>query len=189
MKPKAKNCQLVWYLYLYTYVLLYASIPGILFEGHGQNQEALNAAINAILLEPNHVPSKILMSALIHKIGSKALPAAARSMLSDALRIEPTNPMAWYYLGLIHKHDGRMGDAADCFQAASMLEEFDPIESFSTILWTFGIWNGWFCSLQWDLLYHYDFWLIHHLGSRRHNRNSFRNCFPIFEKKKIVITN
>ncbi|WJX61534.1 Protein npg1, variant 2 [Trifolium repens] len=105
----------------------------ILFEGRGQNQEALNTTINAILLEPNHVPSKILMSALIQKMGSKAL-AAARSMLSDALRIEPTNRMAWYYLGLVHKNDGRMADAADCFQAASMLEEFDPIESFSTVL-------------------------------------------------------
>ncbi|XP_004512392.1 protein NPG1-like [Cicer arietinum] len=106
---------------------------GILFEGRGKNQEALNATINAILLEPNHVPSKILMSALVQKMGSKAL-SAARSMLSDALRIEPTNRMAWYYLGLVHKHDGRVGDAADCFQAASMLEESDPIESFSTIL-------------------------------------------------------
>ncbi|GAU31681.1 hypothetical protein TSUD_222850 [Trifolium subterraneum] len=66
-------------------------------------------------------------------MGSKAL-ATARSMLSDALRIEPTNRMAWYYLGLVHKNDGRMVDAADCFQAASMLEEFDPIESFNTVL-------------------------------------------------------
>ncbi|CAL5188390.1 unnamed protein product [Lathyrus oleraceus] len=104
---------------------------GILFEGRGQNIDALNASINAILIEPNHIPSKILMSALIHKMGTKALPAA-RSMLSDALRIEPTNRMAWYYLGLVHKHDGRIGDAVDCFQAASMLEELDPIESFST---------------------------------------------------------
>ncbi|XP_058777547.1 protein NPG1-like [Vicia villosa] len=103
---------------------------GILFEGRGQNIEALNASINAVLVEPNHIPSKLLMSALIHKMGTKALPAA-RSMLSDALRIEPTNRMAWYYLGLVHKHDGRISDAADCFQAASMLEELDPIESFS----------------------------------------------------------
>lgn len=110
---------------------MYASVSGILFEGRGQNIDALNASINAILIEPNHIPSKILMSALIHKMGTKALPAA-RSMLSDALRIEPTNRMAWYYLGLVHKHDGRIGDAVDCFQAASMLEELDPIESFST---------------------------------------------------------
>ncbi|CAK8540255.1 unnamed protein product [Lathyrus sativus] len=105
---------------------------GILFEGRGQNIKALNASINAVLIEPNHIPSKILMSALIQKMGTKALPAA-RSMLSDALRIEPTNRMAWYYLGVVHKHDGRIGDAADCFQAASMLEELDPIESFSTL--------------------------------------------------------
>ncbi|KAE9597928.1 putative 43kDa postsynaptic protein [Lupinus albus] len=106
---------------------------GILFDGRGQNQEALAATTNAVLLESNYVPSKISMGALMLKMGSKALPAA-RSLVSDALRLEPTNRMAWYYLGLIHKHDGRIGDAADCFQAASMLEESDPIENFSNIL-------------------------------------------------------
>ncbi|KAL3603649.1 hypothetical protein D5086_004508 [Populus alba] len=64
---------------------------------------------------------------------SNALPVA-RSILSDALKIEPTNRMAWYYLGIIHRVDGRIADAADCFQAASMLEESDPIENFSSIL-------------------------------------------------------
>ncbi|XP_019424192.1 PREDICTED: tetratricopeptide repeat protein 7B-like [Lupinus angustifolius] len=106
---------------------------GILFDGRGQNQEALAATANAVLLESNYAPSKISMGALMLKMGSKALPAA-RSLVSDALRIEPTNRMAWYYLGLIHKHDGRIGDAADCFQAASMLEESDPTENFSNIL-------------------------------------------------------
>ncbi|KAL5181074.1 Protein NPG1 [Glycine soja] len=103
---------------------LYASV---LFEGRGQNEEALCATINAILLEPNYVPCKISMGALIQKMGSKYL-AVARSSLSDALRIEPTNRKAWYYLGLLHKHEGRISDAAECFQAASMLEESDPIE-------------------------------------------------------------
>ncbi|KAG5069523.1 hypothetical protein JHK85_001900 [Glycine max] len=104
----------------------------VLFEGRGQNEEALCATINAILLEPNYVPCKISMGALIQKMGSKYL-AVARSSLSDALRIEPTNRKAWYYLGLLHKHEGRISDAAECFQAASMLEESDPIESFSSI--------------------------------------------------------
>lgn len=58
----------------------------------------------------------------------------ARSLLSDALRIDPTNRMAWYYLGMVHRDDGRKADAADCFQAASMLEESEPIESFDSIL-------------------------------------------------------
>ncbi|XP_061368141.1 protein NPG1-like [Gastrolobium bilobum] len=106
---------------------------GGMFDGRGQNPEALAAATNAVLFESNHVPSKILMGSVMLKMGSKALPAA-RSLLSDALRIEPTNRKAWYYLGLTHKEDGRFGDAADCYQAASMLEESDPIESFSSIL-------------------------------------------------------
>ena len=102
-------------------------------EGRGQIQEAFAAYTNALLLEPCFVPCKILISALLLKIGSKALPVA-RSLLSDALRIDPTNRMAWYYLGMVHRDDGRIVDAADCFQAASMLEESNPIESFGYIL-------------------------------------------------------
>lgn len=95
--------------------------------------EALSGYINALLLEPSYVPSKILIGAVLSKVASKALPVA-RSLLSDALRIEPTNTMAWFYLGVIHRDDGRIADAADCFQAAAMLEESDPIESFSSLL-------------------------------------------------------
>ncbi|KHN47639.1 Tetratricopeptide repeat protein 7B [Glycine soja] len=105
----------------------------IMFDGRGEYQEALIGTFNAVLFEPNYVPSKILMASLILKMGFKASPVA-RSLLSDALRIEPTNRMAWYYLGLTHKADGRLVDAADCFQAASMLEESDPIENFSCML-------------------------------------------------------
>lgn len=95
--------------------------------------EALAAYINALLIEPNYVPCKILIGTILSKMGSKILPIA-RALLSDALRIEPTSRMAWYQMGLIHKMDGRIADAADSFQAASMLEESDPIESFSSIL-------------------------------------------------------
>lgn len=116
-------------------VLIFCAIilQGIICEARGQIQEALAAYINALLLEPGYVPCKILIGAVLSKMGSKVLPVA-RSLLSDALRIEPTNRMAWYYLGVVHKDDGRVGDAIDCFQAASMLEESDPIESFSSIL-------------------------------------------------------
>ncbi|KAA8541017.1 hypothetical protein F0562_024845 [Nyssa sinensis] len=106
---------------------------GVMCQGRGQIQEALSAYINALLLEPHYVPCKILIGAVLLKMGSKVLPVA-RSLLSDALRIDPTNRMAWYYLGLVHKDDGRIADATDCFQAASMLEESDPVESFSSIL-------------------------------------------------------
>lgn len=108
---------------------------GVMSDGRGELREALAATVNALLIQQQYVPSKILMSILMLKVDSKyqALPVA-RSLLSDALRVEPTNRKAWYYLGKVHKDDGRIGDAADCFQAASMLEESDPIEGFSTIL-------------------------------------------------------
>uniref|UniRef100_A0A7N0RGA0 Uncharacterized protein n=1 Tax=Kalanchoe fedtschenkoi TaxID=63787 RepID=A0A7N0RGA0_KALFE len=106
---------------------------GLMCERRGQFQEALAAYINALLLDPNFVPTKVLLGALLSNMGAVALPAA-RSILSDALRIEPTNRMAWFHLGVVHRKDGRNADSADCFQAASMLEESDPIESFSTVL-------------------------------------------------------
>lgn len=104
-------------------------------QGREQPQEAIAASANAFLLEPYYVPSKILLSVLMLQVDSKtsALPVA-RSLLSDALRLEPTNRMAWYYLGKVHKCSGRIGDAADCFQAAFMLEESDPLENFSSVL-------------------------------------------------------
>lgn len=106
---------------------------GLMHEKRGEIQEALSAYTNALLLEPSYVPCKILVGALLCKMNPKMLPVA-RTLLSDALRIEPTNRMAWSQLGLIHRDDGRIADAVDCFQAASMLEESDPVESFSSIL-------------------------------------------------------
>ncbi|XP_050228690.1 protein NPG1 [Mercurialis annua] len=114
----------------YSAELLYTE--GIMCEGRGKDQEAICHYVNALLLNPNYVPCKVLIGALLYKMGSNALPVA-RSILSDALRIEPTNRMAWYYLGMVHRDDGRMADATDCFLAASMLEESDPIESFSSV--------------------------------------------------------
>ncbi|KAK9676503.1 hypothetical protein RND81_11G081600 [Saponaria officinalis] len=106
---------------------------GIMYEGRGQVKEALAAYTNAVLLDPNYVPCKILLGALLSKMGPKASPVA-RTLLSDALRVEPTNRKAWYYLGIVHKDDGRAVDAAECFQAASMLEDSEPIESFASVV-------------------------------------------------------
>ncbi|XP_006365398.1 tetratricopeptide repeat protein 7A [Solanum tuberosum] len=106
---------------------------GMMFERQGENDKALSAYINALLVEPNHVQCKILLGSLLTKMDPGMLPLA-KALLSDALRIEPTNRVAWYHLGLVHRDDGRVADAADCFQAASMLEESDPIEKFSSIL-------------------------------------------------------
>ncbi|GAB2294284.1 Protein npg1 [Dionaea muscipula] len=104
---------------------------GLMYEGRGQEKLAAVAYMNAILFEPDNVPCKILLGSLLSKISSKALPVA-RGLLSDALRVEPTNRKAWYWLGMVHRDDGRIADATECFQAAAMLEESDPVESFSS---------------------------------------------------------
>lgn len=107
--------------------------PGVIHEARGKIQEALAAYCNALSLDLDHVDSKVSIGVMLWKMDPKSLPVA-RSFLSDALRLEPTNRLAWYYLGMVYKDDGRITDASDCFQAASMLEESDPIESYSSIL-------------------------------------------------------
>ena len=107
-------------------------MAGNIHEVHEKIQDALAAYFNALSTEVEHVPSKVSIGALLSKKGPKYLPVA-RCFLSDALRLEPTNRMAWFFLGKVHKHDGRLADAADCFQAASMLEDTDPVESFRSL--------------------------------------------------------
>lgn len=114
-------------------IVCLTNIPGFMHQERGEIQEALSSYINASLLDPFYVPSKVRIGALLSKLGSNSLPVA-RTILSDALRIEPTNRTAWYHLGMVHKDDGRLADAVDCLQAASMLEESDPVENFRSIL-------------------------------------------------------
>ncbi|XP_020584594.1 protein NPG1-like [Phalaenopsis equestris] len=102
---------------------------GSMHEARSETQAALSSYSNALFMDPDHVPSKVSLGALLWRSGSKPL-AMARSFLSDALRLEPMNRMAWYYLGMVHKEDGRSTDAADCFLAASMLEGSEPVEYF-----------------------------------------------------------
>ncbi|KAI3744791.1 hypothetical protein L1987_57883 [Smallanthus sonchifolius] len=106
---------------------------GTIYQRRGEIDEALATYVNSLLVEANYVPSKISIGAIMSDRGLPMLPVA-RTMLSDALRLEPTNRMAWLYLGFVHKLDGRLSDAIDSFQAASMLEESDPIETFNSIL-------------------------------------------------------
>ncbi|KAI3515694.1 hypothetical protein L1887_14597 [Cichorium endivia] len=106
---------------------------GTIHQRRGEIDEALATYVNSLLIESTYVPSKICVGAIMSSRGLPMLPVA-RTLLSDALRLEPTNRMAWLHLGFVHKLDGRLSDAIDSFQAASMLEESDPIESFNSIL-------------------------------------------------------
>lgn len=107
-------------------------LSGSMHEAQESVHDALASYANGLSMDLNHAPCKVSIGALLSKRGAKSLPVS-RSFLSDALRLEPTNCSAWYYLGMVHGDDGRASDAADCFQAAAMLDESDPIESFSML--------------------------------------------------------
>ncbi|CAN1759146.1 Protein NPG1 [Linum perenne] len=107
--------------------------PGAMQAARGEFRDAFCSYVCGHMMEPNYVPGIIMVASLLSKSSSEASLPVARSILSDALKLEPTNRKAWYHLGTVHRDDGRTADAADCFQAASMLDESDPIESFSSI--------------------------------------------------------
>lgn len=133
ISPKYGSCFVIKYFILIILLSLFTTLSGTIHQRRGEIDEALATYVNSLLVEASHVPSKISIGAIMSDRGLPMLPVA-RTLLSDALRLEPTNRMAWLHLGFVHKLDGRLSDAIDSFQAASMLEESDPIESFNSIL-------------------------------------------------------
>ena len=105
-------------------------LSGLLYEAKGLNTEALRSFEKALDVQPNHVPSLISTAVVLRKINDQSLPVV-RSFLTDALRLDRTNPSAWYNLGLLYKAEvGASAEAADCFEAAALLQESAPIEPF-----------------------------------------------------------
>lgn len=102
---------------------------GKLNEAKGFMKDALQAYSTAIDLEPNHIPSLISAATVLRQLYKKPLPAA-RCFLTDALRLDRTNHVAWFNLGLLYEGDSEAIEAAECFRAAALLEENAPIEPF-----------------------------------------------------------
>ena len=68
---------------------------------------------------------------VLRRLGSHS-PAVVRSFLTEALRLDRMNASAWYNLGLLYKDEGAALalEAAECFEAASVLQETSPVENF-----------------------------------------------------------
>ncbi|KAA8550726.1 hypothetical protein F0562_002410 [Nyssa sinensis] len=109
-------------------------VTGLLLEAKGLHKEALKAFEHALDIEPTHVPSLVSMAVVLRRLGCQS-PAVARSFLTEALRHDRMNASAWYNLGLLYKDEGpgcaaSTLEAAECFQAASILGETAPVEPF-----------------------------------------------------------
>ncbi|KAJ1398950.1 Tetratricopeptide-like helical domain superfamily [Sesbania bispinosa] len=104
---------------------------GLLYEARGLHQEALKSFRKALDIDPNHVASLISTACILRQLGGQSS-SLVRSLLTDALRLDRTNPSAWYNLGLLYKADlGTSAlEAIECFEAAVFLEESSPIEPF-----------------------------------------------------------
>ncbi|KAK9062582.1 hypothetical protein SSX86_019769 [Deinandra increscens subsp. villosa] len=104
---------------------------GLLHQAKGQREEALTLFEKALDVDPNHVPSLISTAIVLRQLNDQSLPVA-KSFITDALRLDRTNPRAWFNLGLVHKaeHGSSALEAAECFEAAIMLEESEPVEPF-----------------------------------------------------------
>ncbi|KAI3798082.1 hypothetical protein L1987_33351 [Smallanthus sonchifolius] len=104
---------------------------GLLHQAKGQREEALTLFEKALDVDPHHVPSLISTAIVLRELNDRSLPIAKR-FITDALRLDRTNPRAWFNLGLIHKaeHGSSALEAAECFEAAVMLEESEPVEPF-----------------------------------------------------------
>jgi cytochrome c-type biogenesis protein CcmH/NrfG len=105
------------------------NFTGTMLEAKGLYKEALKSFRDALNLDPTHVPSLISTGAVLRQYDTPSNPAA-RSFLMDALRLDRTNASAWHHLGILHKAEGRVFEAAECFQAAISLEESEPVEPF-----------------------------------------------------------
>ncbi|XP_022979359.1 protein NPGR2-like [Cucurbita maxima] len=105
---------------------------GLLYESKGLPRDALQAYNKALDIDPGHVPSLISTACLLQQLGGSQSFPVVRSLLTDALRLDRANPSAWYSLGLLYKADVRASalEVAECFEAASLLEESAPVEPF-----------------------------------------------------------
>ncbi|XP_018447352.1 protein NPGR2-like [Raphanus sativus] len=106
---------------------------GVLYKRRGQLEEAMEAFITALDIDPMHVPSLISKAEILLEVGNESSVAVVRSFLMEALRIDRLNHSAWYTLGKMFRAEGSvssMQEAVECFQAAVTLEETMPVEPF-----------------------------------------------------------
>ena len=74
--------------------------------------DAIDAARRSLAL---HHPQPDVWLHLANMLKSQNDPAAAERAYRTALTLEPTSPIAWQMLGLLHQENRRFKDAIDCF--------------------------------------------------------------------------
>ncbi|KAK8694029.1 hypothetical protein V6N13_071593 [Hibiscus sabdariffa] len=115
-----------------SYSAVRSHATGLLYERKGLLKEASKAYWNALDIDPNHAPSLISAAVVMRQVGGQSN-AVVKSLLMNALRVDRMNPWAWYNLALLYKDEdtpSSLYEATQCFEAAAVLEDSEPIEPF-----------------------------------------------------------
>ncbi|KAM3375822.1 hypothetical protein BC332_15548 [Capsicum chinense] len=104
---------------------------GLFYQARGLYKEALQSFQKSLDIDPGHVPSLVSTAIVLRHLDGQSLPVM-KSFLTDALRLDRTNPSAWYNLGLVYKSENGASaiEAVECFEAAELLQESAPVEPF-----------------------------------------------------------
>lgn len=105
---------------------------GVIYEAKGRYKEALIAFLEALDIDPSHVPSLVSTAVVLRRVGDKSK-AVVRSFLMEALRLDRMNYAAWYNLGLLYEDKATASsslEASECFAAAIFIQETEPVEPF-----------------------------------------------------------
>lgn len=105
------------------------TLAGKYFEARSLHKEALVSFSVSLSIDPDYIPSIISTAEVLMKCGNQSLPIA-RSLLMNAVRLDPTSHEAWFNLGVLSKMEGLLLQAADFFQAAHELQLSAPLQSF-----------------------------------------------------------
>ncbi|KAE8685343.1 putative suppression of tumorigenicity [Hibiscus syriacus] len=101
---------------------------GVIYERKGLPKEALTAFWSALDIDHDHSPSLISAAGLLRDLGSQS-GAVVKNLLMNAVGVDRMNPLAWYNLGMLLKDENTpssLEEAAECFQAAAILEDSAP---------------------------------------------------------------
>ncbi|KAM5563366.1 protein NPGR2 [Rosa sericea] len=114
-----------------TYSAARCHVTGVLYENKGLYKEAVKAFSEALNIDPSHIPSLVSIAVVLNRLGNSE--TVVKSFLMNALSLDRMNHSAWYNLGLLYKSQGTpssLSEAAECFEAAVVLEESAPVEPF-----------------------------------------------------------
>jgi len=116
-------------VYPLSYMILY--LKGAIHQHKEEWEEAKSCYQNSLSIYPRHLSSLQALGLVHLKLGS---PRLAELSLRSAIRLEPTNHVSWYNLGLVMETiEDEQETAANCLTTAQSLESSSPILPFSTI--------------------------------------------------------